>query len=280
MVVNLVQQYSHEKLVDQLRARKTISKEQVVRESMDSPVPHNAGCNADSRLVQNRADDSDIVATSTVMSLKCPLSTLRISVPCRSVLCTHNQCFDAASFIQLQEQAPTWTCPVCSKSTSFESLQIDQYVDDILRSTPSGVEQVVIEPSGQWSNPRRNGNFSAGGITPGTADDELVEVGQGTLPSSTPLQRTTTSSISTPAQSAGSLTTSPAVQSAIKRPASQVIDLTESDEDDASGSGEKPGKRRSSEVPLRGFALWRHLIDAGVISDEGTGCYRAGDRMR
>jgi len=76
--------------------------------------------------VKNRTQDTDIVATSSVMSLKCPLSTLRIQVPCRSIVCTHNQCFDASSFLELQKQAPTWTCPVCGKSTSFESLQIDQ----------------------------------------------------------------------------------------------------------------------------------------------------------
>lgn len=78
--------------------------------------------------VISKAQDADIVATSTVMSLKCPLSTLRIEVPCRSTICTHNQCFDASSFLQLQEQAPTWTCPVCNKVILFEALEVDQYV--------------------------------------------------------------------------------------------------------------------------------------------------------
>lgn len=74
----------------------------------------------------SKANDSDIVATSIVMSLKDPISTLRIDTPCRSTICKHNQCFDAMSFLQLQEQAPTWTCPICNKVVSFGDLAIDQ----------------------------------------------------------------------------------------------------------------------------------------------------------
>ena len=121
----MVQRHPVEGLVAELKARKTISKEQVERESKKC-LTNARDYYANDFKVRSRADDSEIVATSSVMSLKCPLSTLRIDVPCRSTVCTHNQCFDASSFLQLQEQAPTWTCPVCSKSTSFESLQIDQ----------------------------------------------------------------------------------------------------------------------------------------------------------
>ncbi len=76
--------------------------------------------------VRNRADDADIVATSTVMSLKCPVSMGRIELPCRTTVCSHNQCFDAGSFLLMQEQGPTWTCPVCAKVISYEALVVDQ----------------------------------------------------------------------------------------------------------------------------------------------------------
>src|SRR5450432_2568591 len=56
--------------------------------------------NTYTETVTRRAQDADIVATSTKMSLKCPLSTLRIDTPCRSIGCAHNQCFDAASYLQ------------------------------------------------------------------------------------------------------------------------------------------------------------------------------------
>jgi E3 SUMO-protein ligase PIAS1 len=60
------------------------------------------------------------------LSLKDPISTLRIAIPCRSTLCSHNQCFDAESFLQLQEQAPTWNCPICNKTVSYQALAVDQ----------------------------------------------------------------------------------------------------------------------------------------------------------
>ena len=77
-------------------------------------------------VVANKARDADIVATASVLSLKCPLSTLRIDLPCRSISCRHNQCFDATSYLQLQEQGPTWLCPICNRSAPFDSLAIDE----------------------------------------------------------------------------------------------------------------------------------------------------------
>lgn len=228
VLVNLVQRHPVEELVAELKLRKIISKEQVLRE------------------MKSRADDTDIVATSSVMSLKCPLSTLRITVPCRSLLCTHNQCFDAYSFLQLQEQAPTWSCPVCSKATSFESLQIDQYVDDILHSTSPDIEQVVVEPDGRWSNPKADNTSEAGGVTPESDDDDLIEIKElGNTPiKQESLPATSLSLQRTPIQSREPSSTSSAARlSTNKRPASQVIDLTGSDDDNDDDSPVRPPKR-------------------------------------
>lgn len=237
VVVNLVQQHPIDDLVAELKARKTISREQVVRE------------------MRSRADDSEIVATSSVMSLKCPLSTLRIDVPCRSVVCTHNQCFDASSFLQLQEQAPTWTCPVCSKSTSFESLQVDQYVDDILRSTSTDVEQVVIEPDGTWTTPKSDDTTGANGVThnPASDDDDLIEVNEaGFTPIKQESVATTLSLQQTPIQSREpSSAPSAARPSTNKRPAAQVIDLTASDDEE--DLPVRPAKRPALNAPSHSF---------------------------
>ncbi|GME53545.1 DNA-binding SAP [Neofusicoccum parvum] len=75
-----------------------------------------------------RAQDPDIVIESQVVSLRDPVAGIRIQMPCRSTICSHNECFDATSFLQLQEQAPTWTCPICSKSVSYEALAVDRLV--------------------------------------------------------------------------------------------------------------------------------------------------------
>ncbi|KAJ5884132.1 uncharacterized protein N7473_011018 [Penicillium subrubescens] len=241
VIANLVRQHPVDELVAQLKSRKIISKEQVIRE------------------MKNRAEDTDIVATSSIMSLKCPLSTLRIQVPCRSVVCTHNQCFDASSFLELQKQAPTWTCPVCSKSTSFESLQVDQYVDDILGSTSTEVDSVVVEPDGTWSAPSDADAVNLGGRTPASDDDDddLIEirepgtsaVKQEPMSANIMLERTPAQSKSREA----STPSSAARLSSKKRPAAQVIDLTGSDDDDDE-SPVPPVKRPALNLGIRGIA--------------------------
>ncbi|KAL2786036.1 PINIT domain-containing protein [Aspergillus keveii] len=232
VLANLVECTPIEELVNKLKQRKTITKEQVLQE------------------MKSKAEDADIVATSTVMSLKCPLSTRRIEVPCRSVICTHNQCFDASSFLQLQEQAPTWTCPVCAKATSYESLNVDQYVDDILRSTPSDVEQVIIEPDGTWSTPKDEVAAGPGSITPATDDDDLIEIKE---PGVTPVKQEPLSfsvldslqqSQQTPARSREQSSTWSTATT--KRPA-PVIDLTGSDDED-DDSPVRPPKRPAINV--------------------------------
>ncbi|KAK6349719.1 SUMO ligase siz1 [Orbilia brochopaga] len=136
-VVKLVKKSSPEDLVGQIKQRPHISKKSVL-----------------DRL-QKESEDDDIVATSSIMSLKCPASTLRIDTPIRSINCKHHQCYDAVSFLQLQEQAPTWTCPVCSRKIEFEHLAVDKYVEEILNSVPKSVESVMIDPMGKWTVPER-----------------------------------------------------------------------------------------------------------------------------
>ncbi|KAK6950098.1 hypothetical protein Daesc_008424 [Daldinia eschscholtzii] len=118
-------------LVTKIKAKK-ISKASVIRE------------------ISKKANDPDVVATSQNLSLKCPLSYARLKVPCRGITCNHIQCFDANSFMQLQEQGPTWSCPICSKAAPFDTLAIDEYVQEVLENTPESCEQVTIEPDGQW----------------------------------------------------------------------------------------------------------------------------------
>ena len=65
-------------------------------------------------------------------------------------MCSHIQCFDATSYLQLQEQGPQWICPICSKSAPFEHLAVDEYVRDILENTLESQDQVTIEPDGEW----------------------------------------------------------------------------------------------------------------------------------
>ncbi|KAJ7065666.1 hypothetical protein C8F01DRAFT_750817 [Mycena amicta] len=43
------------------------------------------------------------------------------------------------------EQTTTWLCPVCDRILDPADLIIDGYFDDILKSSPDSVEDVVVE---------------------------------------------------------------------------------------------------------------------------------------
>ncbi|KAL1302504.1 hypothetical protein AAFC00_002893 [Neodothiora populina] len=231
VVVNLVHKKSAEALAEQVRQGRFISKSRVLEE------------------MAAKASDPDIIATSTVMSLKDPISTMRLSLPCRSTVCTHNQCFDGSYFLQLQEQAPTWTCPVCNKVIGYESLNVDQYVQDILQQTSSSTEQVTIEPDGSW-HPVVQGDDSAGNRGKGQArasydndsDDDIIEIQESTTGKvkNEPVAATPGIAQQTPPLSSreASMATPVTARPTAKRP-SAVIDLTLSDDDEPP----RPAKR-------------------------------------
>ncbi|KAK9446947.1 PINIT domain-containing protein [Limtongia smithiae] len=60
-------------------------------------------------MVSKNLNDEDIETGTSVVTLKCPLSFGRLQVPVKSFKCKHLQCFDATSYIQLQEQGPVCT---------------------------------------------------------------------------------------------------------------------------------------------------------------------------
>ncbi|GMF91137.1 unnamed protein product [Aspergillus oryzae] len=154
-----------------------------------------------------------------------------------------------------------------------------RYVDDILRSTSTDVEQVVVEPDGRWSNPRVVDASEAGGVTPESDDDDLIEikelgntpVKQESLPAaSLSLQRT-------PAQSREpSSTSSVARLSTNKRPATQVIDLTGSDDDNDDGSPVRPPKRPALNLLNRSLPRQEFQSSYNTALANGKAVPRAG----
>ena len=176
-----------------------------------------------------KANDPDIEVGSSVMSLKDPISTQRINTPCRSTVCTHNQCFDAESFLLLQEQAPTWTCPICNKTVSYDGLAVDQYVEEILNKARDA-DHVTIEPNGEWStekdtSPKQNGY----GAHDDDSDDDVIEVPDYRVRAIKSEAAPTPTSLSTPPLPSRDSSTAP--RSGNKR-TSEVVDLTGSDDEE------------------------------------------------
>ncbi|RPA83851.1 hypothetical protein BJ508DRAFT_324204 [Ascobolus immersus RN42] len=178
--------------------------------------------------MKRKNEESEIEATSINMSLRCPISTLRIELPVRSIHCTHNACVDASSFLQMQEQAPQWTCPTCNKSAQFDELRVDKYMQDILDNTKDNVESVRVDPCGTWSVEA----CRAESILSSDGEDEPIEV---ISKRETTMQRaqqlTPAASRSSQSREASHATTATSTTSN-KRLASQVIDLTLDDDDE------------------------------------------------
>ncbi|OWZ76909.1 E3 SUMO-protein ligase PIAS1 [Cryptococcus neoformans Bt85] len=102
------------------------------------------------QLRKKQEDDDDIVAGTASMSLKDPLSYMRMIRPIRSSKCSHIQCFDATWWIESNAVHPQWLCPHCSKELRFDDLIVDGYVMDILKAVPDTVDDVILEPTGEW----------------------------------------------------------------------------------------------------------------------------------
>ncbi|KAI4117818.1 MAG: hypothetical protein LQ345_002022 [Seirophora villosa] len=157
------------------------------------------------RSLVAKAQDSDVEATGANVSLKCPLSTLRIEIPCRSTVCIHNQCFDAT------------------------------YIDDILRATPKSIDQVMVGRDGKWSH-IAEGDLSPGGSRASSEDDDdLVEIKD--PPRLSSVKNVTNNSLSfmrTPPASSREQSSSsvPPPSTGVKRSSSAVIDLTSDDDDE------------------------------------------------
>ncbi|KAF9453869.1 hypothetical protein P691DRAFT_812483 [Macrolepiota fuliginosa MF-IS2] len=133
MAVMLVESTAVDDLVDKLRTSSYLKSEEIKR-----------------KMAESVNLDDDIVAGPSKMSLKCPLSFMRVNTPCRSSKCVHSQCFDATSWYSMMEQTTTWFCPVCEKQLDYRELIIDGYFDEILKTVPESVEDVIVEADGEW----------------------------------------------------------------------------------------------------------------------------------
>ncbi|KAM0281328.1 hypothetical protein ACHAQH_003596 [Verticillium albo-atrum] len=196
----------------------------------------------------------NIVTTSQVLSLKCPLSYMRLAVPCRSYVCTHIQCFDATSYLQLQEQGPQWLCPICNKSATYESLAVDEYVKDILANTSKDLEQVTIEPDAQWHAQLSADDHTShrGSQSAALGDDDDLEISEISIVGGRKFETPSRSVQSTATPTTRDSSSMPRGLGSIssKRPAPQeIVDLTlDSDGDDAP----PPRKKQHLSVPELG----------------------------
>ncbi|KAL2622576.1 hypothetical protein R1flu_002781 [Riccia fluitans] len=100
-------------------------------------------------------DDSDleVVAESITVTLRCPMSGGRIKVAGRFKPCTHMGCFDLHTFVEMNQRARKWQCPICLKNYSLENLIIDPFFNRVttaLRGYAEDVTEIELKPDGHW----------------------------------------------------------------------------------------------------------------------------------
>lgn len=153
MVAYLVETTPVKKVVEKVKAGRTKPKEEVIQSSklipssiinrsldvkLTSSFPfcsqrHQLGrgnrCwsswSIAQRSCKSQCRNLDGSSLSDLSSFSMQLSFSRIGTPIRSRLCNHISCFDAETWFEMNEQTPTWGCPICSKTLKFEDMVVD-----------------------------------------------------------------------------------------------------------------------------------------------------------
>lgn len=106
-------------------------------------------------------EDDGIETVSAVISLKCPLSGMRIRTPARFANVDMLEAvFDLDSFLQSAEKTRKWSCPHSLKPSCLQNLMEDIYINRILHclTEAQDITEVEINPKGEW---RPNGTQRA-----------------------------------------------------------------------------------------------------------------------
>lgn len=61
----------------------------------------------------NNSEGDGVEQTAIKISLKCPITFKKITLPARGHDCKHIQCFDLESYLQMNCERGSWRCPVC-----------------------------------------------------------------------------------------------------------------------------------------------------------------------
>ncbi|KAM7532630.1 hypothetical protein Aperf_G00000130786 [Anoplocephala perfoliata] len=226
--IYLVKKLSIKELCGYLRANcyrpGTVVRKQIMEKLASSGISFNEDG-------QDEEDDDIQIQNTLPVQLLCPLSKCRINLPVRGQKCQHIQCYDADTYLIINERKPAWKCPVCDLLAPFDELFVDGLLMDILASKESqDVEEIVFNEDGSWTTMK-----SSAGDAGSSRDSPPVSGSNGHTPfaeSSSVYPKT-------------NLSTAAAVGSGV------LIDLTTSDDDDMSGPPAKRPAICASSVPSR-----------------------------
>lgn len=130
------------------RSLESVKKMMAPSESIDSAIARVC------KLFDDGSDPAEdtIAISSQVISLKDPMSGLRMVVPARFKDASGLQSFDLDSFLSVVEQNRKWQDPSTLKNSSIRQLQIDVFMQKILEilEKHENVSTVEINKEGLW----------------------------------------------------------------------------------------------------------------------------------
>ncbi|CAH8481677.1 unnamed protein product [Schistosoma margrebowiei] len=136
----------------------SVMKMEIIKKLSPNATTGNIGSvnNQSQSLARNENDDDDdddlVMPNTLPVQLLCPLSKCRIEVPVRGRNCRHVQCYDATTYLIINERKPTWNCPVCDGKAVYEDLIVDGLFLEILNSKRSqDLEEIIFHSDGSWS---------------------------------------------------------------------------------------------------------------------------------
>lgn len=256
--VFLLRTFSVDELVQRIKNGKKFTKEAVLKKLQTS-------------------EDDDIEMASFDLTLKDPLSYMRISVPCRSIFCKHNQCWDAMAFLSINEQTPQWTCPICHVSIQdLNSIGVDEYFQDILDKVGQDVDAISVDPRGGWKLPKDDSTVPKANLENKAADSQSSEATLHVLHLDDTEDEDESRPLSAPMKDSFAVPTPAAIpteKTTNKRPSPVCIDLTsDSDEEPVPPKRIKHSESMTgASIPVATSSAHAAHPDQALLSGSHTG---------
>ncbi|KFH09271.1 MIZ/SP-RING zinc finger domain-containing protein [Toxoplasma gondii VAND] len=101
-------------------------------------------------------DDDDVMCLEVTRRIKllCPVTFMRIEVPCRGRACMHLQCYDLSGYLLVTRNTKAfntrWKCPECHLYVRPDELVIDGFVQKILSGTEEEASVVELQPDASY----------------------------------------------------------------------------------------------------------------------------------
>ncbi|KAI9315099.1 hypothetical protein BX666DRAFT_355876 [Dichotomocladium elegans] len=118
----------------------------IVNKIMSKVLDINIGRNIINKLLgksgSNEDDDLEVLQPTVRISLKCPISLMRIRIPVKGKDCRHPECFDLQSYLAISVENPKWRCPICSTYIPPDSIFRDGLNEKLLRELDKKVYEV------------------------------------------------------------------------------------------------------------------------------------------